>query len=224
MDLPRVTNAVHLGHELHQTGNMKYDAKVKRASFIEKSTEIREMFSFAHPIQILQSVSTYAAHFYGSMLWNLYGHGANSVFRSWNTCVKLCWGIPRWSHNYFVEHALSPCLPHVRQQILCQYLQFVRKLLNSDVQEVKILANIVARDIGSVTGGNLSAIGEEFNIDPWTVSFSEFSKNYTQYKVPDEDSWRLPFLVKLLEEKMVLEVCGENIVDYTDLIASLCSS
>ena len=80
VDLPRVTNAVHLGHELHQTGNMEYDAKVKRASFIEKSTEIREMFSFAHPIQILQSVSTYAAHFYGSMLWNLYGHGANSVF------------------------------------------------------------------------------------------------------------------------------------------------
>ena len=44
----------------------------------------------------------------------------------------------------------------------------------------------------------MSAIGEEFNIDPWTVSFSEFGKNYTQYKVPDEDSWCVPFFGKII--------------------------
>ena len=84
-----VTNATHLGHQLHQSGTMDYDADIKRAQFIEKSLEIREIFSFAHPLQILQAVNTYAAHFYGSMLWNLYGHSANKVFRCWNYCVKL---------------------------------------------------------------------------------------------------------------------------------------
>ena len=63
-----MTSAVHLGHELHQVGNMEHDAKVKRATFIERSTNIREMFEFAHPVQVLQAVQVYASNMYGSML------------------------------------------------------------------------------------------------------------------------------------------------------------
>ena len=59
---------------------------------IENSTNIREMFGFAHPAQVIQAVYVYAAHFYRSMLWNLCGLGASQVFRSWYTCVKLAWG------------------------------------------------------------------------------------------------------------------------------------
>ena len=54
VDLPWVTSAVHLGHELHQLGTMEHDAKVKRAIFIEN---IRELFEFAHPAQVLQAVN-----------------------------------------------------------------------------------------------------------------------------------------------------------------------
>ena len=35
-DLPWVTNATHLGHQLHQTGTMEFDADIKRAQFIQK--------------------------------------------------------------------------------------------------------------------------------------------------------------------------------------------
>ena len=56
VDLPWVTNAVHLGHHLHQSCKMEYDIDIKRAKFIDTSTEIREMFSFAHPEQIINSV------------------------------------------------------------------------------------------------------------------------------------------------------------------------
>ena len=73
VDLPWVTHATHLGHELHQDCTMEYDAKTKRGNFIGTSTDIRDMFGFANPIQVLQAVSVYSAHFYGSMLWNLYG-------------------------------------------------------------------------------------------------------------------------------------------------------
>ena len=107
-DLPWVHTATHLGHELHQLGNMEHDADIKRAKFIQNSMEIRELFGFAHPVQVLKAVNIYATHFYGSMLWNLYGNGANKVFRFRNTCVKLSWNIPRWTHNYFVEHLLLP--------------------------------------------------------------------------------------------------------------------
>ena len=37
--LPWVESAVHLGHVLHQSGTMEHDTVVKRAQFIEKSSE-----------------------------------------------------------------------------------------------------------------------------------------------------------------------------------------
>ena len=224
VDLPWVTSAVHLGHELHQTGTMEHDARVKRAMFIQKSTEIREMFSFANPVQVLQAVRVYAAHFHGSMLWNLYGNGANQVFRSWNTCVKLAWGVPRWTHNYFVEHILSTGIPHIRQQVLCQYLGFCKKLLNSGSEEIRLVANIVGNDVNSVMGTNLRKIEEEFGIDPWRASSGQLHQVYKFYPVPAGDEWRLPFLVKLLDQRSEMAVCEERIKTISELIESLCYS
>ena len=51
-ELPWVETATHLGHELHQSGNMEHNAKVKRADFISKSVEVRESFGFASPVEI----------------------------------------------------------------------------------------------------------------------------------------------------------------------------
>ena len=53
-DLPWVEKGTHLGRELHQSCSMEYDAKCKRGSFIGKSTDIREMFAFAKPAQVLR--------------------------------------------------------------------------------------------------------------------------------------------------------------------------
>ena len=102
-DLPWVVKGTHLGHELHQSCTMDFDSKCKRSAFIARSTDIREMFSFAHPSQVLSAVQVYAAHAYGSMLWYLTSDTTNQFYRSWNTCVKLVWNVPRWSHNYFVD-------------------------------------------------------------------------------------------------------------------------
>ena len=224
VNLPWVTHAVHLGHELHQAGTMEHDARIKRAIFIEKSTDIREMFSFAHPAQILQAVRVYAAHFYGSMLWDLYGKAANQVFRSWNTCVKLAWGVPRWTHNYYVEHVLSAGIPHVRQQIICQYLGFFKNLRSSASPEIQLLVNMVGRDAGSVLGSNLLRIEEEFGLDPWGTSSVKLGQVYKYYAVPEVDEWRLPLLVKLLDQRREMSVCEERSVAVSELIDSLCHS
>ena len=58
--LPWVETATHLGHELHQQCTMEYDARCKRANFIEKTTSIRETFNFARPEQKLSAISIYA--------------------------------------------------------------------------------------------------------------------------------------------------------------------
>ena len=87
--LPWFVKGFHLGHELHKNFSIDYDAKFKRGAFIARSTDIREMFSFANAGQVLKFVSVIASQFYGSMLWDLFSEGAGQVYRSWNICVKL---------------------------------------------------------------------------------------------------------------------------------------
>ena len=80
--LPFVPTPSHLGHELHQLVNMDFDANAKRITFIDKSTRIRETFSFADPSNVLQAVQVYAADAYGAMLWDLYGENAEKFYRT----------------------------------------------------------------------------------------------------------------------------------------------
>ena len=222
-DLPWVVHATHLGHELHQDGTMELDAKMKRASFIENSTEIREMFGFAHPDQVLSAVSTYSCHFYGSMLWDLFGEMAGQVFRSWNTCVKLAWNIPRSSHNYFVD-GLAGTLPSVRKKLLCQYVSFVGKLATSVSKEVRIMAAVFSNDIQSVTGRNLANIHNLFNLDPGRDPLSSFKAAAVGYQTPESDEWRLPFLRKLLAQRREFSDCEDDVATIDELIESLCAS
>ena len=64
-DLPWVSHATHLGHELSKDGTMELDANMKRGQFISNSMDIRSMFSFALPDQILKAVNVYCGHFLG---------------------------------------------------------------------------------------------------------------------------------------------------------------
>ena len=50
---------------------MDKDTLAKRAAFIRETTEIRETFSFASPVEILRAVKLYAGSHYGSNLWQL---------------------------------------------------------------------------------------------------------------------------------------------------------
>ena len=81
-DLPWVEHATHLGHELHQMCTMEYDANVKRDQFIENSVQIQDSFNFAYPSEILQAVHTYAGHWYGSMLLDLFVETVNQIYNS----------------------------------------------------------------------------------------------------------------------------------------------
>ena len=71
------------------------DTKEKTAAFITRSLEIREKFSFAHPMETLRAVKVYCRDHYGSMLWDLQGDMAPKYYSTWKTCVKLAWGCPK---------------------------------------------------------------------------------------------------------------------------------
>ena len=143
---------------------MDMDINIKRSMFITKSSEIRNTFHFAMPQQMLKAIEVYASHFSGSMLWDLYGNMAGQTYRSWNTCVKLVWGLPRSTHNYLVENLLSCQVASVRCNILSQYVGFVKKLENSRNSEIRLLCRVAASDIRSTLSKNCRNLSDEFGI------------------------------------------------------------
>ena len=107
------------------------------------------------------------------------------VYRSWNTCVKLAWEVPRWTYNYCAENVLSGNLPSARKKILGQYVRFFQNLLKSKSPEIVMLASTVGRDLGSVTGKNLYNVECEFDLDPLQCSPELLKRQYSYYLVPE---------------------------------------
>ena len=123
-----------------------------------------------------------------------------------------------------MDNFLAGDLPSTRKKVLCQYVNFFKKLRVSPLREVRLLASVVGKDLGSVTGRNLLHLQEVFNLDPWTKPTGLFKQMYTGYMVPEVDSWRLPLLVRLLDQRRDMVVCEEEVETITGLIDSLCSS
>ena len=226
--LPYVQNATHLGHELHESGKMEYDSRIKRAQFISNSLELRELFSFASPTEVLGAIKTYACSFYGSNLWDLCGEMACQVYNSWWTSMKLAWGVPRGTRGSLAQHVLSCGISSVRVDILSKFVGFFQSLRSSPCPEVSFLASLVGRDIRTVTGRNLRLVGRESDLDPWVVTSSSVKKVLREKEectsVPPVDQWRLPYLGLLLEQRQTAhyEAMEAEEKRITELIDSLC--
>ena len=224
-DLPWVSSATHLGHELHQDGHMDHDCKCKRARFIDSSTSIRETFKFAKKEQLLNAVQIYCSDYYGSMLWNLYGEEAAKFFRCWNTCTKLCWDLPRSTPVYFVDNLLSCGIPSIRQQVLTRYVKFYRSLRSSPSKEVSVVARIVGSDASTNTGRNILNITLETQLNPRTSPMSQFyDVLHRPMDLPPGFSWRINLLQKYVKIRESQQLACDDTTYIDTLIESLCST
>ena len=158
------------------------------------------------------------------MLWDLFGEEAGKVYRSWNTAVKLDWGLPRTNHTYLVDHLLGLGMPSVRQRLLCQYVGYVRKMFKSSSKEVRVLSQILARNAQSVTGKNLLHIQLEFHYDPWIHPLGQFKSMDIRRAIPTSDKWRPRSFDQLLAQRWELDICGEELEEVSSLIDSLSST
>ena len=224
-DLPWVEHAEHLGHTLHQTVNMDKDCNRARASFIDRSVDVRHQFSFATPDMTLQMIQVLCCDGYGSMLWNLQSDSAESFFKSWNTCVKLVHGVPRSTYTYLVEGYLAEDKTSLRNQILSRYPGFLRKLQSSPSKEIRMLVRMVSDDPRSNTCQNLRYLRRVTNLEnPEQYSSWRIRKELPKKCVPDGEKWRLGLLSKLMtmKENMFMEVQDSKTI--TAMVDSLCST
>ena len=107
--LPWVSTATHLGHELHESGEMSHDARVKRAVLIGQSVEVRDSFSFASPTSVLRALQVYCTSYYGSLAgWDLGSQEVTQFYGVWRLNVLLTHNLPR-ATPIFPSHAGTGC-------------------------------------------------------------------------------------------------------------------
>ena len=183
---------------------MEQDAAIKRAKFIQSSVEIRELFGFAAPSEVLKALKVHSNSFYGSCLWDLGGEKAKQVYSAWNSTVKLVWGCPQWTRSYFLQQLLCCGQTSAKVDIWTRYVKFFHSLRNSACHEVQVLSRYLARDVQSVTGRNLDLIQEISQLNPWTARLGQLKQALVLAEtvdVPLADRWRLPYLCTLLAQR-----------------------
>ena len=201
------------------------DCNRARASFIDRSVDVRQQFFFAPPDLTLQMVQVLCSDGYGSMLWNLQSDPAESFFKSWNTCVKLVHDVPRSTFTYMVEGFLAKDQVSLRNQILSRYPGFYRKLLLSPSKEVRMLVRMVDSDPRSTTCQNLRYLRRVTNLEhPELYSSWRIRKELPSKCVPDGEKWRLGLLARLLEMKKNKFMEVQDSQRITAMIDSLCST
>jgi hypothetical protein len=203
--LPYVDRCDHLGHTLQSDGLMAGDCRQKRAQFIDSSVKLREAFQFAHPHEQILATEKYLTSFYGSNLWNLSSPEAGMVFSAWRTGHKIAWDVHRGCRTYLVQAVLAPHVTSLRVNTLCRFRGFFRSLLDSPSWEVAVVARLAARDVRSSVGANLQLIGRESGLDPWAAGPGQLRSALLAAdttEVPPGDEWRVPYLQRLLSERL----------------------
>ena len=114
------------------------------------------------------------------------------------------------------------------------FIRFVNSILKSHKPQVKALLHRSINDVRSTTGGNLRdiLINTGVKVFPGVTIANQVSK-YMVYKIPENNEWKIPLLISLLEiredrwEILFDEESTEGKItrdDITTMIDDLCIS
>ena len=189
---------------------MSMDSRMKRGSFIGRSLEVREAFSFTAPTQVSGAVKLFAFDLYSGMLWRLDSEPALQVTRCWNMCVKDVWGVSRATHTATVRWLSSPHTS-LREDLLARWVKYFQSCLRSASLEVSTIARIAAGDLRTTTGANNQII-RDLGLDPSSTSPAEvrLKVRESQPEESEEQMAKLGLLLELLERRGEVYSQGEE--------------
>ena len=88
-DLPWVDVAKHLGCKLGPNNQgLTLDLMEKRAKYINRVDELKEEFSYAHPLTKIMINKVFNTHFYGSQLCDFFTQETARLEKIWNISAR----------------------------------------------------------------------------------------------------------------------------------------
>ena len=126
---------------------------------------------------------------YSSPLWNLYGTEAKKLFNQWNVLIRTIWDVPRETHRRLIE-PLSDNI-HLRTVLMTRFVNFSKKILKSEKESVRYLANRFLNNSESLTGMTMRRINLECSFDVLTSPKHKIVKYFPPYMELNEDEqWK----------------------------------
>ena len=138
--------------------------------------------------------------------------------------MKLVHGVPRSTKTFIVQNYLAVNFDPVLKELFSRYVNFVKALNDSASDEVKVLFNIVRKDIQSNTGKNMNWIQNQTGLNPSKVNARVMRNHKMIEDIPEADVWRIPMLDKLLRKRRELETLLLNTDEVEHLINGVCST
>ena len=198
--LPWVRSAKHLGCTITDTsGELAKDIMEKRAVFINRANELNQEFFFAHPLTKVKINNVFNSYFYGSSQWNLFGKEAERLEKTWNVAQRMLLGLPRNSHQYFIE-PLSDT-QHIMHSLYRRYIKFIEAIKISKKTVLRYMPEVVKKDCRSTTGKNLrnlmkvlgkSTIDDLHPNDTWHLTYMS---------IPEGEEWKIACAREIIELK-----------------------
>ena len=90
--------------------------------------------------------------------------------------------------------------------------------------ELSVLVHLVGRDFWTRTGNNIHFIKDLSALDPWSSTSSGVKKMLADRVelVPQQDTWRIPYLCTLLDQRGEMLHRMLDTTEVTELIDSIC--
>ena len=144
------------------------------------------------------------------------------LYTSWNTAIRILFGLPRQTHRYFIEQISEQI--HLKTMLCCRFVSFCESLCKSPKLSIRLLFNLCKNDQRTKLCKNLSNIAIETDVDK--LSLNKFLvKSNMIYANPAENAWRIPLLKDLLlirSNKNVLD--GFNYDEIAEIIDDICKN
>ena len=123
--------------------------------------------------------------------------------------VKLTRSCPRWTRTFLLQQVLTCGLTSARTDILSRYGKFCRGLKTSVCPEVRVLFNLVSRDLQNVTAKNIKLVQDSALLDPREFGTRRLKEELHRNEagdVPEQDMWKVAYLSSLLRQLLEAEL------------------
>ena len=81
-------------------------------------------YSYGHTSTKAKINAIFNSHFYGSVLWNLFGNEVNMTYNTWHKSIRKMFRLDRGSHRYLIEPVSKT--QHIKTAFLKRFTMFCR--------------------------------------------------------------------------------------------------
>ena len=198
-ELPWVEKGKHLGVKVtNDTRNiLGDDIMEKRARYIQSNNELMQEFSFSHSRTKAFINRVFNSHFYGSVLWNLFGKESHRLYNTWSVSVRKMFRVDRKTHRYLIEPISR--MQHIKSALIQRSIGFMKRLASSRKSVLRHAFNRFSRDCRTTTGSNVRNI----LLETGSQLFDQLSminiRKIRFHPTPVEEQWRISVIRDLLD-------------------------